>query len=320
MEGKLKQTLFALEPQYREKVWGGRRLRREGEPVGESWVAFEGSRVRGGGSDGRTVGELAEEYGAQLLGREVASRFGSRFPLLVKLLDCADWLSVQVHPDDAQAERMVGPGEFGKSEAWHFLKVEEGAQIIAGVRPGTTQGALESAIRDGRVEDVARRLTVRAGETLYIPAGTLHALGPGMLLYEVQQSSDTTYRVYDWGRPAGAGRELHVEQAAAVTDAEKNPALTPAPSAKGAASPLVRCPFFDLDLLRTDGRPFNGDTGGQTFHVVTSIAGSAEVRSGGESLTLGTYDTALVAGAAGAYEIVPVDGDAAALIASPPAD
>ena len=317
-DGRLKQSLFTLEPQYREKVWGGRRLRAEGEPVGESWVAFEGSRVRGGASDGRTVAELASEYGAELLGASVASRHGTRFPLLVKLLDCADWLSVQVHPDDAQAERMVGPGETGKSEAWHFLEAGEGAQIIAGVKPGTTASELEAAIREGRVQEVARRLEVRAGETLYIPAGTLHALGPGLLLYEVQQASDTTYRVYDWGRPAGAGRELHVEQAVAVTDPEKNPALTPPPSSKGSAAPLIRCPFFDLDLLRTDGGPFSGDTGGQTPHVVTSITGSVNVSSKGESVKLGLYETVLVAGAAGAYEVSPVGGDAAVLIASPP--
>ncbi len=318
-DGRLKQSLFALEPQYREKVWGGHRLRRSGAPVGESWVAFEGSRVSGGPSRGRTVGELAAEYGAELLGAGVAARFGTRFPLLVKLLDCADWLSVQVHPDDAQAERMVGPGEFGKSEAWHFLEVDEGAEIIAGVRPGTTRDELEGAIRAGRVGDVARRLEVRAGETLYIPAGTLHALGPGLLLYEVQQASDTTYRVYDWGRPAGAGRELHVEQAVAVTDPEKNPAPAPAPSAPGVAAPLIRCPFFDLDLLRTGGKPFAGDTEGCKAHVVTAIAGSVSVRRGDESVTLGLYETVLVAGAAGAYEVSAADGDAAVLIASPPA-
>jgi mannose-6-phosphate isomerase len=318
-DGRLKQALFALEPQYREKVWGGRKLRRSGPPVGESWVAFEGSRVLGGPSDGRTVAELAAEYGAELLGASVASRFGTRFPVLVKLLDCADWLSVQVHPDDAQAERMVGPGEFGKSEAWHFLEVDEGAQIIAGVKPGTARGELEMAIREGRVGDVARRLEVRAGESLYIPAGTLHALGPGMLLYEVQQSSDTTYRVYDWGRPAGAGRELHVEQAAAVTDPEKNPDLTTSPVSSGAAAPLIRCPFFDLDLLRTGGSAFVGDTGGLTFHVITAIAGSVNVSSGGESVKLGTYETVLVAGAAGAYEVLPVEGAANVLIASAPA-
>jgi mannose-6-phosphate isomerase len=319
-EGRLKQALFTLEPQYREKVWGGHRLKAGGEPVGESWVAFEGSRVTGGASGGRTIAELAAEYGAELTGAGVASRFGRRFPVLVKLLDCADWLSVQVHPDDAQAARMVGPGEMGKSEAWHFLEVDGGAEIIAGVKPGTTAAELESAIRQGRVGEVARRLEVRAGESLYIPAGTLHALGPGLLLYEVQQSSDTTYRVYDWGRPAGAGRELHVEQAVAVTDPEKNPALKPPPVSAGAAAPLIRCPFFDLDLLRMkDGGPFVGDTGGQTFHVVTAIAGPAYVSSEGESVKLGLYETVLVAGAAGAYEVRPVGEGATVLIASAPA-
>jgi mannose-6-phosphate isomerase len=313
------QSLFALEPQYREKVWGGHRLRRGGAPVGESWVAFEGSRVTGGASAGRTVAELASECGAQLLGEGVASRFGTRFPLLVKLLDCADWLSVQVHPNDEQAARMVGPGEFGKSEAWHFLEADEGAQIIAGVRPGTTRGDLAGAIREGRVEDVARRLEVRAGETLYIAAGTLHALGPGLLLYEVQQSSDTTYRVYDWGRPAGAGRELHVEQAVAVTDPDKNPVPSPPPVSEGEAAPLIRCPFFDLDLVRIEGRAYAGNTRGLSAHVITAVGGSASVSSGGESVKLGVYETVLVAGGAGAYEVSPAGAGATVLIASAPA-
>jgi len=309
----MKQTLFTLEPQYREKVWGGRRLRREGAPVGEVWAAFEGS-VAGGG---QTVGRLVEEYGAELLGAQTQARFGRRFPVLVKLLDCADWLSVQVHPDDEQAARMVGRGETGKSEAWHFLEVSEGARIIAGVRAGTTQADLRRAIREGRVGEVARALEVRAGQTLYIPAGTLHALGPGLLLYEVQQASDTTYRVYDWDRPADAGRELHVEEAAAVTDADLNPEPVLVEISPGTPAPLVRCPFFDLDALRLGGA-LRADTEGLRFHVVTTTAGAVSVRRGGESLTLGRYETALVAGAAGAYEINPLEDDSSVLIASPP--
>lgn len=314
------QLLFVLEPQYREKVWGGRRLRRGGgPPVGEAWVAFEESRVAGGPAAGRTVAELVAEYGAGLLGADAVARFGRRFPLLVKLLDCADWLSVQVHPDDEQARRMVGPGQSGKSEAWHFLEVEGRARIIAGVRPGTSRDDLEGAIREGRVGEVARELEVSAGDTLYIPAGTLHALGPGMLLYEVQQASDTTYRVYDWDRPAGAGRELHIEEAAAVTDPGLNPSPVPARISPGAATPLIRCPHFDLDLLHTGGRAFERDTGGARFHVVTVTAGSSGVCCGGETVTLGRYETALVAGAAGAYELRPDTAEAVVLVASPPA-
>jgi mannose-6-phosphate isomerase len=316
--GRLEQALFTLEPQYREKVWGGRRLRGEGAPVGEVWAAFDGSVARGGHADGRTVCELVAEHAGELLGADSVARFGRRFPVLVKLLDCADWLSVQVHPDDAQAARMVGPGESGKTEAWHFLEVEDGAEIIAGVKAGTTRRGLEEAIREGRVGDVARRFKVRAGETLYIPAGTLHSLGPGLLLYEVQQASDTTYRVYDWGRPAGAGRELHVEEAAAVTDPGKNPERSTARLSPGVPAPLIRCPFFDLDALRLGGGAFVGDTEGRRFHVVTATEGSVSVRSGREAVTLGAYETVLVAGAAGAYEVRPLEAESAVLIASPP--
>ena len=182
----LTQRLYPLEPQYRERVWGGQRLKAADPPVGEAWVAFEESRVRAGAQAGRTVAELAGAHGARFLGREVAEAYGPRFPLLVKLLDCADWLSVQVHPNDEQAERLVGAGEFGKTEAWHFIEAEPGATIYAGVKPGTTREALVEAIRQGRVLDVAQRVEARAGETVYIPAGTLHSLGPGLLLYEVQ--------------------------------------------------------------------------------------------------------------------------------------
>jgi mannose-6-phosphate isomerase len=316
----LEQTLFKLEPQLREKVWGGRRLAPGVAPVGEAWVAFEMSRVSGGPREGCAVADLVAELGDGLLGAAVASRYGARFPLLVKLLDCADWLSVQVHPDDEQAGRMVGRGEFGKSEAWHFLEAEDGAEIIAGVREGTTRRELEAAIREGRVGGVARRMKVRAGETLYIGAGTLHALGPGLLLYEVQQASDTTYRVYDWDRPAGAGRELHIEEAAAVTDPGKNPEPFVAQVSPGTPAPLIRCPHFDLDALRLGaGGSFAGDTEGLRFHVITATEGSVSVRSGGDAVTLGRYETALVAGAAGAYEVRAADGGAGVLIASPPA-
>jgi mannose-6-phosphate isomerase len=148
-----------------------------------------------------------------------------RFPLLVKLLDCADWLSVQVHPNDEQAADLVGTGQYGKTEAWHFLEVEPGTSILAGVKPGTTPAALAAAIRTGRILEVAQRLEVRPGETYLIPAGTLHALGPGLLLYEVQQASDTTYRVYDWDRrPGRAG--LHIEESVAVTSPQSTPAVS----------------------------------------------------------------------------------------------
>ena len=315
----LTQRLFLLEPEYRERVWGGQRLKAAESPVGEAWVAFEESRVRDGEHAGRTVAELTDEYGEQLLGREVFETYGSRFPLLVKLLDCADWLSVQVHPDDEQAERLVGPGEFGKSEAWHFIEAEPGATIYAGIRTGTSREELEEAIRDGRVLEVAERLEVRAGETVYIPAGTLHALGPGLLLYEVQQSSDTTYRVYDWDRPASAGRKLHVEESVEVTDPRKGAAVRPAPELSGtAAAAALVCPYFELEVISLGADVFGGDTRGETFHLLTLTEGSARLSRDDETVSLDRYETALVAGGAGAYRVRADRGGARLLRASVP--
>ena len=311
MTADLQQRLFPLEPQYRERVWGGRRLKAADPPVGEAWVAFGESRVRAGEHTGRTVAELSSEYGERFLGRDVAAKYGVRFPLLVKLLDCADWLSVQVHPNDEQAARLVGPGERGKCEAWHFIEAEEGATLYAGVRRGTGKAELERAIRDGRVLEVAERLKARAGQTLYIPAGTLHSIGPGLLLYEVQQSSDITFRVYDWGRPASAGRKLHVEESVEVTDPRNGALVREAPALRDTAhASTVRCPHFELDLISIGGSVFRGDTGGRSFHLLTVTEGEAEVACGDESVVLTRFDTVLLAGAAGAYEL-RARGDAA---------
>ena len=319
MRPDLTQRLFTLEPQYRERVWGGQRLKASDPPVGEAWVAFGESRVRGGACDGLTVAELAERFGARLLGRDVADAHGSRFPLLVKLLDCADWLSVQVHPDDEQAARLVGEGSRGKCEAWHILEAEPGATLYAGVRPGTGRAELERAIREGRVLEVAERLEPGAGQTLYIPAGTLHSVGPGLLLYEVQQSSDITFRVYDWGRPASAGRKLHVEESVEVTDPRKGAAVKATPALRGTShANAVSCPHFELDLIRLGGSAFGGDTGRRSFHLLTVTEGEAEVVCGEEGVRLGRFETALVAGAAGAYRLRAAGGPARLLRATVP--
>lgn len=312
------QRLFLLEPQYRERVWGGRRLKAADPPVGEAWVAFEESRVRGGEHAGRTVAELAAEYGEPFLGREVFGAYGSRFPLLVKLLDCADWLSVQVHPNDEQAARLVGPGEFGKSEAWHFIEAEPGATIYAGIKQGTSKGELEESIRQGRVLEVAQRHEVKAGETVYIPAGTLHALGPGLLLYEVQQSSDTTYRVYDWGRPASAGRKLHIEESVAVIDPNSSVYVRPARRFEGAADAhfVACCPYFALEAVWLGGGALEDDPEEDSFQTLTVTEGEVEVTCGGEAVRLGRFETALVAGFAGAYTLRAEGGEARLLRAT----
>jgi mannose-6-phosphate isomerase len=313
------QHLYALEPQTRERVWGGQRLKPHQPPIGEIWCAYGQSRVQNGQAAGRTVDDLTSELGPAFVGGVVASRFRGTFPLLIKLLDCADWLSVQVHPNDEQAVRLEGPGHRGKTEAWHFIEAASGATILAGVRPGTSRDELVHAIRSGRILDVSPSIAVHTGETYLLHAGTMHALGPGLVLYEVQQSSDITYRVYDWDRPASAGRELHIEQAIAVTDPQRQAIRTwPPASDDGSASIAVGCSYFVLDVVNVADIAATGDTEGKTCHLLTVKSGSVDVISGEEVVRLGAFETAMIAGSAGAYAIRPVGSSAAVLRARVP--
>jgi mannose-6-phosphate isomerase len=315
------EHLFALETQYRERVWGGQRLKAVVPPIGEAWIAYGPSKIARGRFAGQTVDEVMALHGAKLLGTAVANKYGSRFPILIKLLDCADWLSVQVHPNDAQARRMVGPDEFGKTEAWYFLSADPGARIMIGVKPGVGRTELAARIRAGRVLEVADQVSVHDGDSVLIPAGTLHALGPGLLLYEIQQASDTTYRVYDWDRPQSAGRKLHIEESVEVTvpvgpEELKHPAV----KAETGVAPAIECPLFRVDLVRVSsaGGPLATSTGGRSFHLVTVVDGAAEIVCGAEQIGLGRFETALVAGSAGEYEIRSGNARATVLRATVP--
>jgi mannose-6-phosphate isomerase len=276
-------------------------------PIGEAWVVYERNPIASGPFAGRTLAEAAAEQRQALVGRHAFERTGTRFPLLIKLLDCADWLSIQVHPNDEQAIRMEGPGQFGKTEAWHVLEAEAGARLIAGVRPGTPAEELARAIRSGEIESYSLYHTVHAGDTIFMPAGLMHALGPGLLLYEVQQTSDLTYRVFDWNRPASAGRALHIEQSVAVT----NPGLAgkPVPLSPLAAQDqrsLVRCAYFDLTLLAAQSQSLSLNTQGESFHALTVIEGKAEVICGDEKVALERFETVVVSADAGAYTLSPL--------------
>ena len=317
----LGQRLLILEPQYRERVWGGQRLRRSDPPIGEAWIAYGPSLASNGPHAGETLDALMASQGTALMGTAVARRYPARFPILIKLLDCADWLSVQVHPNDEQARRLVGPDEFGKTEAWYFLEAEPGAEILAGVKQDVDGATLAAAIRDGRILDVAERVGIRSGEALLIPAGTLHALGPGLLLYEIQQASDTTYRAYDWGRPQSAGRKLHIEESVEVTEPvgpahRIHPEVT---EATGAAT-AIDCALFDVDLVRVSpSMPWASDTRGRSLHIITVTEGSAELTCGDERVQVGKFETALVAGSAGEYQVSAIDKRVGLLRATVPA-
>ncbi len=295
-----------LIPEYRAYVWGGHRLRPTWEArTAEAWVVYEHDRIATGSLADRTLAQVATEYGAELLGPPVVARTASRFPLLIKLLDCAEWLSLQVHPDDEQAVRMEGEGHFGKTEAWHFIEAEPGAQILCGLRPGTTREGLSQAIRNGTLLDLMQRHTVQAGDSIFISAGMIHALGPGLLLYEVQQTSDLTYRVFDWNRPQTENRKLHIEQSLAVADVDAVARLIPQPQFGSGhrQQALVACRYFTLEMLAGHVDSITLDTNGESFHALTLIEGEAELEWADWHLELHRFDTVLIPAACGSYQI-----------------
>jgi mannose-6-phosphate isomerase len=300
--------ILQVSAEYHHRVWGGQRLRvsETDVPYGEAWIIHENNRVASGPFVGKTLNEVTLEMGQDLLGANSLRQTGSRFPLLIKILDCADWLSVQVHPNDAQAVQLEGSGFSGKTEAWHILEAEAGATLIAGVKPGTSPEHLAAAIRDGSVLEVALKTTAGAGDSVMMYAGTMHALGPGFLLYEVQQTSDITYRVYDWDRPASAGRALHIEQSVAVTRHDVSAAIKHLEPLQNASAELVECPYFLLEALAADGMSLFADTQGSSFHAITVTEGKAEIVAGDERIKLGRFESVIVPASLGKYEFRPV--------------
>lgn len=299
-----------LVTEYRDYVWGGQRLR-PGQRTAEAWVIYENNRVATGPWAGHALAEVSAADPAGVLGARVVARTGIRFPLLIKLLDSVQWMSLQVHPDDALAAALEGPGHLGKTEAWYVLDADPGAQFIAGLRPGITDAVLADAVRDGAIHEWVHYQDVQAGDAVYMPARTLHALGPGLLIYEAQQTSDLTYRVFDWNRPLTPGRVLHIEKALAAIDPAASAPRMHAPAlGDGERASLVACPHFTLELLAGQVRPIALDTAGQTFHALTVIEGALEVAAAGPdaSLVLKQYDSAIVPAACGRYQLNPLTG------------
>lgn len=296
-----------LKPALHARVWGGRRLADvlgkqlpTDEPYGESWELHDSAVVVNGPDAGRALSELLAQYGSALIGPDNPPTEG--FPLLAKILDAADWLSVQVHPNDAQARTLEGEPR-GKTEAWVLLAAEAGAQLVIGVQPGTTREMMAQAIHEHRLEELLVYQPVQPWDVLYIRAGTIHAIGPGLMIYEIQQSSDTTYRLYDWGRMGldGRARPLHVAKGVQVANVELLPEITRAVPSD--TTPIIAGDFFTtyLHTLTTDPLPL--DTGGRRFHALTVTDGTCEVTGGGLTLTATHGQTVLLPAALGAYSL-----------------
>jgi len=264
------------------------------------WAVHESNIVADGDQAGNTLANLVEQYGEDLLGTKVTRRIGKRFPILIKLLDCNQWLSLQVHPDDQQAEELEGAGQLGKTEAWYFFDAAENAEILCGTKDGINGADIERTVRDGTILDCSNRVSVREGDYVLIPAGTIHALGPGLLVYEVQESSDITYRVFDWNRPASTGRKLHIEQSIQVINPTLHSEVRPAGEG---GSTLVTCEYFTLEKIVPSDSIILADTSGESFHALTVIEGTARVEGQGWSVDLAQYESLMIPACSGAYTI-----------------
>jgi mannose-6-phosphate isomerase len=321
------EPLYPLrfEPILKELIWGGRRLETvlgkrlgAGSHYAESWeIADHGddvSRVADGPLAGTGLRALIRTRGPELLGPALGGR--KQFPLLVKFLDAHQVLSVQVHPDDERGRRLAGDN--GKTEAWVVLHAEPGALIYAGLRHGVTREAFGAAIAAGDVEPLLHRFEPRPGDCILIPAGTVHAIGAGVVLAEIQQMSDATFRVFDWGRAGADGkpRPLHVAQALESTDYAAGP-VDPLPFETeaiqgGTRDRLTRCPYFVLERLRLDGPAQVGSTA--RFTIVLGLGGAAEVRHGTNTARLALGQTLLLPATLGACSIHPDGADGAIVL------
>lgn len=301
-----------FEPLFRQYIWGGRRLGAvlnkpigEGDDYAESWEVVDHgedqSVVAHGPLAGTTLHEIVAEHNAELFGRHAPLK---TFPLLFKLLDCNRNLSVQVHPNDAQAA-LLDPPDLGKTEAWVILDAQPGAVIYAGLKRGFDRGALAREVSRGTTELCLHKISPQRGDCIFIPAGTVHALGEGLLVAEIQQASDTTFRLFDWNRVGADGkpRALHVEQSLAVIDYARGPVDPQAPrpiesqSVTECIERLVECDKFILDR-----RAFSNATtigGDRRFHIVCVLSGEAELAGDPSALPLSLGQTALLPAAAG---------------------
>lgn len=302
-----------LQPIFKERIWGGRRLEAyygsalPAGAVGEAWVLGEHAQgtslVTAGPLAGESLAGLRRRYGAALLGARGAAAPTGRCPLLIKLLDAQDDLSVQVHPADGYAG--LAPGEPGKTEMWYILAAEPGARIVYGLNDGVDAAAFAAAVRSGRIEETLRYIPVQAGDVFYVPAGTVHALGAGTVVAEVQQSSDTVYRVYDYNRPGldGRPRELHVEHALRVARYDTPArAFRPEPPAPNQWQPLTRSEFFTVDRAECHGA-WAQSTSADSFDALLVLAGEGSIAwaDGEEPLRAG--QSLLVPSALGGYTL-----------------
>lgn len=277
---------FKLEPSLHVKVWGGRKLSTEmhkslptEDPYGEAWELHDTSTIVNGALKGKTLNDIVQSHGTDLIG--TGNNPDEGFPLLAKILDASAWLSIQVHPNDEQAKELEGDPR-GKTEAWVILVAEDDAQLVIGVKSGTSREVMAQAIRDNQLEDYIVYANVKVGDVLYIPANTVHALGPGLMIYEIQQSSNITYRLYDWGRLGldGKPRDLHIEKGVQVSNLDSLPDII-----RPDSELIVDGEYFQTLRHKLDDTKLTISTNGY-FQSLTCIDGEIVIHSDAQEVVM----------------------------------
>ena len=312
-----------FQPAFRRYIWGGRRLADVlsksigDQTAAESWEIVDHgddqSIVQFGSFAGRSLHDLVIAHGADLVGEQVWQQINNdklpaalqtRFPLLLKFLDANRDLSVQVHPDDQMGETL-SPPDLGKTEAWYVLHADPHAKVYAGLKPGVTKEQFAAAIQAGNTESLLHAFEAKTGDCIFVEAGTMHAIGAGLLVAEIQQASNTTFRVFDWNRvdDEGNSRELHIEQALAATNFDRGPVdpLPSEPCAEPTWKKVVSCVQFTM----RHGKPTENWTtcGDGKFRILAVIGGSMSVQNDPSESPLKLGDTTLLPACSDATEI-----------------
>ncbi|HUK23802.1 MAG TPA: type I phosphomannose isomerase catalytic subunit [Terriglobales bacterium] len=300
-----------MQPAFDPRPWGSQDLapiypnHRFEQKIGEAWLTGDACKVANGPWSGRSLAELSSMFGRELVGDSAPE--ANRFPLLVKFLFPHEKLSVQVHPDDEAARRVGQP--WGKTECWYIAHAKPGAQIALGLKAGATRGQFERAVHERRAEDLLNWINVFPGEMIYVAGGTVHTLGPGSVIVETQQQSDTTYRLYDYGRP----RELHLQQglAAVKEKVASGKVLRPAPveinGGQNRRAPLIAAPYFVVEMfeLNQPQEFFTAEDGGKnSVQILVAVEGCGIIEAaGGPPVTMAKGDAVAVPASLGEFRV-----------------
>lgn len=301
-----------MRPAFDPRPWGARDLspiypnHRFEEKIGEAWLSGDDCKVANGPFAGKTLAQLSEQFERELVG--ASARDSKRFPLLLKFLFPHEKLSVQVHPDDEQAARVGQP--WGKTECWYVAHAKPRSQIALGLKTGITARQFEQSIHDNRAEELLNWIDVYAGDMIYVAGGTVHTLGPGSVIVETQQQSDTTYRLYDYGRP----RELHLKDGLAAVKEKVHsgkvvrPAPAQLPGSKNRHVPLVAAPYFIVDMFEAKERLQLGpeDSEAKSVQILVAIEGCGVVEAAGANpVTFAKGDAVVVPASVGDFSVRP---------------